>query len=256
MAWAKVARVVGAGALGCMLLVGCSDDDDDDLPRDGGTSSDGGRLDAGLDASTGLDASADGGGDAQVLPSPRMSFFVTSDTSATANLGGLAGADARCQRLAAAVGAGSRTWRAFLSTEAGPVSARDRIGSGPWYNAQGVLLANDVASLLARVGDAEVFLDERGHKINGQWAGSPTPNEHDVLTGTSPDGGVAAGKTCADWTSSSDAGVAVVGHTDALGPGGSNEERYRSWFSTHDNRGCNDTAPAGGAGKLYCFAAD
>lgn len=267
MAWSKMMRVLGASALGFLGLVGCGDDDEDG-PRDASTTTDGGPRDAGLDSSVGIDsgldgsvgrdASADAGRDAQA---GSLSFFVTSDRSTTGNLGGIAAADARCQRLATAVGAGTRKWRAFVSVEAAPADgsakdARDRIGTGPWYNARGALIANDVGSLLARFGDAELYLDEKGQKINGQWSGSPTPNEHDVLTGTGPDGRVSAGKTCADWASDSASLVAVVGHTDALGPMGSDAGQYSSWYSTHDNMNCSDTAPRGGAGKLYCFAAD
>ncbi|HVZ33302.1 MAG TPA: hypothetical protein VG963_12810, partial [Polyangiaceae bacterium] len=140
-----------------------------------------------------------------------LSFFVSSDTSKTGNLGGLAGADARCQRLAAAVGAGNKTWRAYLSVErdetngGAATNARDRIGTGPWYNAKGVLLASDLTSLHARTGDAEVFLDEHGNEINGQWIGSPAPLEHDILTGSDAQGRLLAGKTCADWTSAAPA---------------------------------------------------
>ena len=125
---------------------------------------------------------------------PSMSFFVTSATSVTGNLGGLAGADATCQRLAVAAGQGSRTWRAYLSVERDPANgnqptnARDRIGTGPWHNASLALVANNVTELHARTGDAALFLDERGQRINGQWTGSPTPNQHDVLTGSRPDG--------------------------------------------------------------------
>jgi hypothetical protein len=127
---------------------------------------------------------------------------VTSATSTTGNLGGLAGADATCQRLAAAVGQGSCTWRAYLSIERDPangnqpIHARDRIGTGPWFNANRVAVANSVAELHARTGDASVFVDERGQRINGQWTGSPAPVEHDILTGSNADGTVAAGLTC------------------------------------------------------------
>ncbi|HKH74317.1 MAG TPA: hypothetical protein VKA59_23320, partial [Vicinamibacterales bacterium] len=127
-------------------------------------------------------------GDTPTAPSaPTASFFVTSTTSATGNLGGLTGADARCQSLAQAVGLGSRTWRAYLSVERDPgnsnqpTHAKDRIGSGPWYNVNRVLIANNLTELHNRTGDAALFLDERGQRINGQWAGSPAPVEHDIL---------------------------------------------------------------------------
>ncbi|MCC6988913.1 MAG: lectin, partial [Acidobacteria bacterium] len=125
---------------------------------------------------------------------PTVSFFVTSQTSATGNLGGLAGADATCQRLATAAGHGSRTWRAYLSAERDSATgnqvanARDRIGSGPWYNAALTLVANNVGELHARTGDAAVFVDERGPRINGPWTGSPTPVQHDSLPGSLAEG--------------------------------------------------------------------
>lgn len=196
------------------------------------------------------------GGDA------KGTFFVTSDTSATADLGGLSGADARCQRLADAAGFGAHTFHAYLSAEQDPddesktVNARDRIGTGPWYNAKGVLLAADLTALHALSGDPELFLDEAGNKINGQWQGSPTPNEHDVLTGSAADGTLLEGKTCADWTSSSADMTAQVGHTDGLGPSMNAAPPYNSWNSVHENGSCADTAPRGGAGRLYCFAID
>jgi hypothetical protein len=169
------------------------------------------------------------------------------------------GADARCQALADAVGAGERTWRAYLSAENGddgPVHARDRIGAGPWYNAAGELVASDLDALHERSGDAEVFLDEHGEKINGQWPGSPDPNEHDILTGTDPDGRVLAGHTCADWTSDSADLTAQVGHSDGLGPEENPDPPYNSWHSSHESESCNDTEPRGGAGRIYCFASD
>jgi hypothetical protein len=183
------------------------------------------------------DASLDG------ATANRLSFFVSS-------------ADARCQRLADAAGAGSRIWRAYLSAEAGPVHARDRIGEGPWYNAQGALLAEDVAALHALTGNPELFLDEHGEKINGQWEGSPTPNQHDILTGSDAEGRLLAGKTCADWTSASAMLTAQVGHSDGLGPNRNGAPPFNSWQSSHESAGCNDTAPRGGAGRIYCFAAE
>ena len=150
--------------------------------------------------------------------SSSLGFFVTSVTSATGNLGGLAGADATCQRLAAAVGQGARQWRAYLSVERDPANgnqpthARDRIGAGPWLNANRVAVANSLAELHTRTGDAGLFVDERGQRINGQWTGSPAPVEHDILTGSNADGTAAAGLTCADWTSSSPDVAAQVGH--------------------------------------------
>ena len=189
-----------------------------------------------------------------------MSFFVTSTTSVTGNLGGLAGADATCQRLAAAVGQGSRTWRAYLSVERDaangnqPTSARDRIGNGPWYNASQVLVANNIAQLHVRAGDAAIFVDERGQRINGQWTGSPGPVQHDILTGSNADGSLLAGSTCADWTSDSGTLSAQVGHSDGMGPNQSTAGALSSWNSAHASLSCADTAPRGGAGRFYCFA--
>jgi hypothetical protein len=190
----------------------------------------------------------------------RMTFFVTSATSVTGNLGGLAGADATCQRLASAAGAGSRTWRAYLSVERdasnsnNPTDARSRIGSGPWVNASGVTVANSVADLHARTGNAEVFVDERGQRINGQWSGSPSPVQHDILTGSTADGTLMRGFTCNDWTSGSAGDVGQVGHSDGLGPGASTAGALSSWNSAHVNQDCSNTAPRGGAGRIYCFA--
>jgi hypothetical protein len=187
-----------------------------------------------------------------------LTFFVSSDTSATGDLGGLDAADMRCQTLAAAVGAGDHTWRAYLSVEAdpAPTNARDRIGTGPWYNANGELLAMDLTALHALTGNPDLFVDENGMKINGQWDGSPDPNEHDILTGSDADGNVIAGQTCADWTSSDAGDSKQVGHSDGLGPGMNPDPPYSSWNSAHASDGCDDTAPAGGAGRIYCFAAD
>ena len=189
-----------------------------------------------------------------------MSFFVSSATSVTGNLGGLAGADATCQRLAAAVGEGARTWRAYLSVERDasngnqPTHARDRIGNGPWRNVNNVAIANSLAELHARSGDSALFIDERGQKINGQWAGSPSPVQHDILTGSNADGTLAPGLTCSDWTSAADTVAAQVGHADGLGPGQSTAGTLASWNSAHANQNCADTAPRGGAGRIYCFA--
>lgn len=143
--------------------------------------------------------------------SPAMSFFVTSTGSKTANLGGLRGADKICQDLASAVGLGNKTWRAYLSAEKDPdngnkaTDARSRIGTGPWSNAKGEVVAKNLDELHARKGDADVFLDERGQRVPGQWPNSPKPNAHDILTGSTADGRVMAGKTCTDWTSESKA---------------------------------------------------
>ncbi|HEU4690239.1 MAG TPA: hypothetical protein VFS23_17830 [Vicinamibacterales bacterium] len=189
-----------------------------------------------------------------------LSFFVTSATSTTGNLGGLAGADVICRQLATAVGQGGRTWRAYLSVERDPANgnqpthARDRIGAGPWFNANRVAVANSLGELHARPGDASLFVDERGQRINGQWTGSPGPVEHDILTGSNADGTVAAGLTCADWTSASATIAAQVGHSDGMGPNQSTTGTLSSWNSAHASLSCANTAPRGGAGRFYCFA--
>ena len=202
-------------------------------------------------------------GDDETPTSPSgssLGFFVTSATSVTGNLGGLAGADATCQRLAGAVGQGARTWRAYLSVERDPANgnqathARDRIGAGPWVNANGMTVATSVAELHTRTGDASLFVDERGQRINGQWTGSPAPVEHDILTGSNADGTLAAGLTCADWTSASADVAAQVGHSDGMGPNQSTAGALSSWNSAHANQNCSNTAPRGGAGRFYCFA--
>ncbi|WP_437805866.1 hypothetical protein [Sorangium sp. So ce1078] len=191
---------------------------------------------------------------------PSLSFFVSSTGSPTANLGGLAGADKRCQDLAAAVGAGAKTWRAYLSVEKGPndgpVHAKDRIGAGPWYNAKLAMVAANIEELHARFGDHTVFLDEKGEMVPGQWPGSPTPNQHDILTGTDRNGTLKAGQTCADWTSEDPGQTAWVGHSDGTGPNQSMADMYRPWNSVHSSGSCADTAPGGGNGRVYCFAAD
>jgi hypothetical protein len=186
--------------------------------------------------------------------------FVSSATSVTGNLGGLAGADSRCQSLASAVGLGDKTWRAYLSVERDPANgnqprnARDRIGVGPWTNVNGVIVANTLDELHSRTGDAAVFVDERGNRIAGQWPGSPGPVQHDILTGSAADGTLLRGLTCGDWTSDSASLQAQVGHSDGLGPGGDSSGALSSWNSSHVNQNCANTAPRGGAGRIYCFA--
>jgi len=190
-----------------------------------------------------------------------MSLFVSSAKHKTANLGGLRGADRICQELATAVGLGNKTWRAYLSAERDPdngnkpTDARSRIGTGPWTNARGAVVAKDLGELHARKGDVDVFLDERGQRVPGNWPDSPKPTEHDILTGSTADGRLMAGKTCNDWTSDASDQQAQVGHSDGLGPGGDPSGRYSVWNSAHDNGSCANTAPRGGAGRIYCFAA-
>ena len=199
---------------------------------------------------------------AEGAPTSRnMSFFVSSAKHKTANLGGLRGADRICQELASAVGLSNKTWRAYLSAEHDPdngnkpTDARSRIGSGPWTNAKGIVIAKNLAELHARKGDADLFLDEHGQRVPGNWPNSPKPTEHDILTGSTADGRLLAGKTCNDWTSEASDQQAQVGHSDGLGPGGDPSGRYSVWNSAHDNGSCANTAPRGGAGRIYCFAA-
>jgi len=155
---------------------------------------------------------------------------------------------------ATAVGLGNKTWHAYLSAEHDPDNgnkpsdARSRIGTGPWTNVKGVVVAKNLDELHARKGDAEVFLDERGQRVPGNWPDSPKPVVHDVLTGSTAEGKVMAGKTCNDWTSASPDQQAQVGHSDGLGPGGDPSGRYSVWNSSHENGSCADTAPRGGGG--------
>lgn len=181
-----------------------------------------------------------------------LSFFITSAGPGDgANLGGLVGADAHCQKLAAVVDAGERTWRAYLSTSGGEVvNARDRIGAGPWINAAGVTVAADVAELHGDNGlSKEASITESGDVVNGR---GDSPNKHDILTGTQLDGS-AADQTCDNWTSNGD-GSALVGHHDRTG-GGANPT---SWNSAHGTQGCSQSnlQGTGGDGLFYCFAAD
>jgi hypothetical protein len=209
------------------------------------------------------------------IPSSLMTFFVTSEPIGDGgNLGGLAGADAHCQQLAAAAGAGGRTWRAYLSTQARPgqpaVNARDRIGNGPWYSAK-ERVSDYMGRRLSRPlvkseihGDTldearrgsnltkEFALTEKGELVNG--IGDPMPTRHDILTGSQPDGRAftdAADHTCNNWTSNG-AGSAQVGHSDRIGNGN------QSWNSSHATTGCSqrNLVGWGGVGLFYCFAVE
>jgi hypothetical protein len=182
-------------------------------------------------------------------------FFVTSKgLGKGGDLGGLAGADAHCQALAQAEGAGDHTWRAYLSVEATgttpAVNARDRIGGGPWYNAEGDLVAQHLAQLH---GAASKLAKETAVT---EGAGEVEAGQHEILTGSRPDGTAfppGAGRTCGNWTSSS-TGSAQVGYLDRDGPG----ENPKSWNSARGTSGCSEEAfhGSGGAGLLYCFAID
>lgn len=183
----------------------------------------------------------------------RMSFFITSHGPGDgANLGGLAGADAHCQKLAQAAGAGAKTWRAYLS--AGATNARERIGGGPWHNAKGELIAKDVAELHSDANriSKETALNEKGEPVQGR---GDQPNRHDILTGSTPEGTAVADKTCKDWTSNGE-GSAIVGHHDRKGL--RDDAPSKSWNASHPSRGCGQEAlrSSGGDGLLYCFAAN
>jgi len=192
-----------------------------------------------------------------------MSFFVSSAGSGKGgDLGGLEGADRICRTLAEAVDAGGKPWRAYLSTQGlGAVNARDRIGSGPWVNAKGVVIAKDLNELHgeAKNLNKQTALNEKGEVVSGR---GDTPNTHDILTGSKPDGtafGNDADRTCANWTSSG-AGAAMVGHSDRTGLDES--APAKSWNSSHPSRGpgggCSlaDLKSTGGIGRIYCFAAE
>lgn len=195
-----------------------------------------------------------------------MSFFVTSVGSGDGgNLGGLAGADRHCQMLAESVGAGDRVWRAYLSLThpSLTINARDRIGAGPWYNQQGIMIARDVDDLHSDNANItnETALTERGGTINGEGR----PNRHDMLTGSQPDGRAwpfplmdllnfeSHNLTCSNWTSNAEDGRAIVGHVDRGGSVG-----YSPWNAAHPTNGCSqeNLAGTGGAGLFYCFATD
>jgi len=194
----------------------------------------------------------------QAQNTPNLSFFITSAGSGNgANLGGIAGADAHCQKLASGVGAGSRTWRAYLSMPASggqaAVNARDRIGKGPWQNAKGVAVAQSVADLHSdkNLLGKEASLTEKGAVVNGR---GDTPNTHDILTGSQADGTAAAAgadTTCNGYTSSAEGSV-LMGHHVKQG-GGANPN---SWNSAHGSKGCSQAnlVATGGAGLFYCFA--
>lgn len=196
-------------------------------------------------------------------PSPPFTFFVTSTGAGQgANYGGLEGADAHCQKLAEAAGTPYKTWRAYLSTQ-GPnaVHARDRIGKGPWTNVRGQVIARDVGHLhgdtleQAQLGSnltRNTALTEKGERPK---AAGDTPNEHDIITGSTPDGRAfpeGADKTCRNYTSGAEDGSVQLGHFDRTGGGNA------SWNSAHASRGCSQPklVSTGGAGLLYCFVAN
>jgi hypothetical protein len=194
-----------------------------------------------------------------------MTFFVTSaGPGKGADLGGLEGADRHCQSMAQAAGAGNHTWHAYLSTQASAlddpkfVNARDRIGTGPWQNAKGVVIARNVEELHSSKSNVtkQTALDEKGQAVNGR---ADKPNKHDILTGSRPDGTAYPGApfsdmTCGNWTKSGPEGSAMTGHHDRMGP--IEASWATSWNSAHQTRGCNAEGlrSTGGDGLLYCFA--
>lgn len=190
------------------------------------------------DSSTPTDASRTDAGTS-------MSFFVTSTGSGNSggNLGGLAGADAKCQTLATAAGAGGRTWRAYLSITG--TNARDRIGTGPWYNQKGTMIAADIATLHANQIPTANMFDEKGAVVPTQ-----APNEHDILTGTNADG-TANASTCEGWTSNAGNRTAIVGHHDSSTTAANATDR---WNNAHVTNNCASFTAQGGSGRFYCFA--
>lgn len=196
----------------------------------------------------------------------KMSFFVTSVSPGKGgDLGGLAGADKHCQTLAAAAGAGKRTWHAYLSTQGTSfqdttmVNARDRIGTGPWFNAKGVMIARNVDDLHSAKNNLnqQTALDEKGQVVNGR---AQKPNLHDIFTGSRPDGTAFAptppfpDRTCGNWTKNTAEGAAMTGHHDRVGP--LDADWAKSWNSAHPTLGCNREmiSKTGGDGLFYCFA--
>lgn len=231
-------RVLACAAACC--LVACSSDDDES------------------DESSTIQANQPG----------ELSFFVTSSTQ-DGDLGGLSGADDICQDLADEVGAGDKTWAAYLSAANSglPIHARTRIGEGPWYNALGVMVAADLTALHELTGDADLFVTERGDKVNGQWNGANgmngnPVNEHDIITGSGPDGMLMmtdTATTCNDWTSNEVTPGPQVGHSDGMGPGMATDmPRFISWNGGHATQGCSSEllAPSGSTGRFYCFASN
>jgi hypothetical protein len=201
-------------------------------------------------------------GTAQAQEAANMTFFVTSEGPGKgADLGGLAGADAHCQKLATAVGAGGKTWHAYLSSSTNAtnpgatVNARDRIGRGPWQNAKGVVIATSVEDLHSAGNkiSKESGLTEKGGVVNGV---GDTPNQHDMLTGSNMEGRAMPDNvnlTCNNWTSST-FGAAIVGHVDRRGNADTIFQHH--WGSSHMSRGCTqpDLVATGGNGLFYCFA--
>jgi hypothetical protein len=216
----------------------------------------GGSVTAGMSGDGGPNGGIGGGGGSSGSGGgkSKTTFFVTSDTSKTGKLGGLDGADKRCQDLAMKAGIGDHTFHAYLSTAAG--NAKDRIGTGPWVNSAGVTVAENLAALHSATltGNPDLFIDENKMKIHGQWDGGPV--EHDILTGSKADGTLQTGVTCQDWTSDAANDKGQVGHSDGMGQNKTMDPPANSWNSAHASGSCANTTTAGGAGRLYCFAID
>lgn len=219
-------------------------------------------------ASTALPLASCSDGESEPARPPSLGFFVTS-TKHDGNLGGLSGADATCQALATEAGVGEKTWHAYLSAEnaGAAINARERIGTGPWYNANGVLLAANLTDLHALTGNADLFITEKAEKVNGHWNGSngqngKPANEHDIMTGSDSQGDLFVGAsqtTCSDWTSNTIAPGPQVGHTDGMGPNMDQSNMiFTSWNGGHAAQACSvaGLALAGSAGRIYCFAID
>ncbi|HKQ68600.1 MAG TPA: hypothetical protein VJT73_04640 [Polyangiaceae bacterium] len=225
-----------------------------------GTGGAGGAVtDSGGGGAGGSGGAKDGGG--SDAAKSQLSFFITSaGLPAGGNLGGLAGADTLCKTLATAVGAGDRTWKAYLSTSgADTINAKDRIGTGPWYNSKGTKIADNVAQLHDGNGMSNTINLANGLDEKGMPVPIANPNEHDIMTGSNQDGTALPAtpdRTCMNWTSSASGTVGVqVGHFNKAGGG----DVPDSWNSAHANtRGCSlaDLKMTGGAGRIYCFAAD
>ena len=192
-------------------------------------------------------------GSAAFAQDSEMSFFITSENPGEGgNFGGIEGADAHCTALAENAGVGGKTWKAYLSTST--ENARDRIGAGPWVNASGEAIAASVDELHSDANNLtkETALNEMGEQVAGR---GDTPNRHDILTGSNPDGTYAEGMTCEDWTSSAEDAAGMVGHHDRMGL--DDTPPSKSWNSSHSSRGgCGIEAlrGTGGDGLVYCFA--
>jgi hypothetical protein len=242
--------LVAAIALAVPVAASCDDDADATATATAtSTSSSSAQVGSGgaTASSTASSATTGGNGGAGGSEAAAFTFFVTSQGSGAlgGNLGGLAGADTMCQALAGTAGLGNATWRAYLST--GDENARDRIGSGPWFNFDGEMIAADVDALHAdglSNGMPQHALDEYGNVVPS--------SEHDILTGSIDDGTIAQGSTCNDWTSDAGGDSARVGHSDIP----SNPSFSPSWNNAHDSAGCSQAnlEQTGGSGRLYCFA--